>query len=48
VTPTRLQRVIYGGGVISLLAYGLHKWSTRVQEKLDGEGAETPCSEMLN
>ena len=46
VTPTRVQRVIFGGGVLSLLAYGFHKWSKRVQEKLEEAAAHQDTGEL--
>ena len=35
VAPTRLQRIVFGGGAISLLAFGLFQWKNRAKRHVD-------------
>src|SRR6188474_1243997 len=35
LTPTWTQRIVFGGGAISLLAYGLFKWNRRAKRHID-------------
>jgi hypothetical protein len=46
VTPTRVQRIIFGGGVLSLLAYGFHEWSKRAQKTLEVAASRGDTGEL--
>ena len=35
VAPTTVQRIVFGGGAISLIAYGLLRWSRRAQKQVE-------------
>ena len=35
VVPTMVQRIVFGGGVLSLVAYGLMRWSQRAQKHVE-------------
>jgi hypothetical protein len=35
VTPTVMQRVVLGGGAISLIAFGLYRWFKRAQTRVE-------------
>lgn len=35
VVPTLVQRIVFGGGVISLIAYGWTRWSRRAKKHVD-------------
>jgi hypothetical protein len=35
VVPTVVQRIVFGGGVISLLAYGWMRWSKRARHHVE-------------
>lgn len=35
VAPTMVQRIVFGGGAISLIAYGLMRWSQRAQKHVE-------------
>jgi len=35
VAPTVMQRVVFGGGAISLIAFGLYRWFKRAQTRVE-------------
>ena len=35
VVPSVVQRIVFGGGVVSLLAYGWMRWSKRTQNHVE-------------
>ena len=35
LAPTWTQRIVFGGGAISLLAYGLFRWKRRAKRHVD-------------
>ena len=35
LAPTWTQRIVFGGGAISLLAYGLFRWKRRAKQHVD-------------
>jgi hypothetical protein len=35
VAPTVMQRVVLGGGAISLIGFGLHRWFKRAQTRVE-------------
>jgi len=35
VIPTLAQRIVFGGGALSLIAYGLLRWSRRAQKQVE-------------
>ena len=35
VVPTMVQRIVFGGGAISLIAYGLTRWARRTQQQVE-------------
>ena len=35
VAPTVMQRVVLGGGAISLIAFGLYRWFKRAQTRVE-------------
>ena len=46
VVPTMVQRIVFGGGAISLLAYGLMKWSKRAQKRIDLAASRKDTGEL--
>jgi hypothetical protein len=35
VVPNQWQRIVFGGGAISLIAFGLMRWSRRTREHIE-------------
>jgi hypothetical protein len=46
VLPTLVQRIVFGGGAISLLAYGLMKWSKRAQQQIEAVASRQETGEL--
>ena len=37
VTPNRIQRIVFGGGAISLIAFGLMRWTSRARNQIEAQ-----------
>jgi hypothetical protein len=44
--PSRTQSIVFGGGVVSLLAYGLMHWKRRAKEQVEAVAFNRDTGEL--